>query len=308
MATFGTVGTAMATPLDDDESLDLLGAARLARHLVDHGTDLLVLNGTTGESPTLGRDEVALLVTAVRDAVGTDAQIIVGTGTNATRATIERTKAAAELGVDGVLVVSPYYNRPDHAGMMRHFTEVAAATDLPMMVYDVPSRTGRAMEVRTLVELSTVDTIMGVKDAAADLGKTADVLRQTASAATGFDAWCGADEVNLPMLSLGAVGLVSVTAHLAGDDLARMCAAVRSGDLATARGIHLRLMPLHRALFAAPSPAPLKAGLGLLDLPAGPVRGPLVDAPDDIVELVRDAMDHAGLLPHLPNDTDSRNG
>lgn len=294
MPTFGAVGTAMATPFTDDEQLDLLGAARLARHLVDHGTDMLVLAGTTGESPTLAPDEVALLVTAVRDAIGTEADLLVGTGTNSTRATVERTKAAADLGADGALVVSPYYNRPDHAGMMRHFTTVAAATDLPVLLYDVPSRTGRAIEVQTLVELSSLDTVVGVKDAAADLGKTADVL---AEAASGFDVWCGADEVNLPILALGGVGLVSVTAHLAGDDLARMCAAVAAGDLATAREIHLRLMPLHRAMFAAPSPAPLKAGMALLGLPAGPVRGPLTDAPDDVVALVRDALDHAGLLP-----------
>lgn len=296
MAAFGRVGTAMATPLHDDESLDTDGAARLARHLVEHGTDVLVLAGTTGESPVLVGDEVARLVEVVRKEVDGEATVVVGTGTNATDATVERTRMAADLGADGALVVAPYYNRPDHDGMMRHFTTVAAATDLPLMLYDVPQRTGRAIEADTLVALSAVDTIVGCKDATGDLGKAADVLARTAGAAGGFDLWCGADEVNLPMLALGAAGVVSVTAHLAGDDLARMCAAVADGDLATAREVHLRLMPLHRALFLSPSPAPLKAGLALFDLPAGPVRGPLAAAPDGVVDQVRHALDHAGLL------------
>ncbi len=297
MATFGPVGTAMATPFDDDEKLDVLGAARLARHLVDHGTDTLVLVGTTGESPTLTPDEVALLVVAVRDAVGTEAQIVVGTGTNSTNATVTQTRAARDLGADGALVVSPYYNRPDHDGMMRHFTTVAEATDLPVMLYDIPHRTGRAIEADTLVALSDIDTIIGCKDAAGDLGKSADVLARTADAPGGFDLWCGADELNLPLLAIGAAGLVSVTAHLAGDDLARMCAAVADGDLATAREIHFRLLPLHHALFLSPSPAPLKAALALFDLPAGPVRGPLAEAPTGVVDQVRHALDQAGLLP-----------
>ncbi len=297
MATFGPVGTAMATPFADDEKLDVAGAQRLARHLVDHGTDTLVLVGTTGESPTVTADEVALLVSGVREAVGTEADVVVGTGTNSTTATVEATRAARDLGADGVLVVSPYYNRPDHDGMMRHFTAVAQATDLPVVVYDVPHRTGRAIAADTLVALSEIDTIIGCKDATSDLSKSADVLARTAEAPGGFDLWCGADEVNLPMLAIGAAGLVSVTAHLAGDDLARMCAAVAAGDLATAREIHFRLLPLHRALFLSPSPAPLKAALALFDLPAGPVRGPLADAPDGVVDQVRHALDHAGLLP-----------
>ncbi len=296
MPAFRAVGTAMATPLHPDESLDEAGAARLSRHLVEHGTEALYLAGTTGESPVLTTDEVARLVEAVRKEVDGEAQVVVGTGTNSTAATVERTRAATDLGADGVLVVSPYYNRPDHAGMMRHFTSVAAATDLPVMLYDVPQRTGRALEVPTLVELSQVDTIVGLKDAAGDLAKTAQVLRLTGGPEHRFDVWCGADELNLPMLAIGAAGLVSVSAHVCGDDLARMCRAMASGDLATAREIHLRLMPVHAALFATPSPAPVKAALALLDLPAGPVRSPLVDAPEPVVTSLRHTLDHAGLL------------
>lgn len=296
MAVFGHVATAMATPFTEDESLDEAGAATLARHLVDHGTETIVLVGTTGESPTLDADEVARLVTAVSDEVGDEAGVVLGAGTNSTTKTVAACEAAAGMGVDGLLVVSPYYNRPDHAGMLRHFHAVAAATDLPILVYDVPHRTGREVGVDTLVELAQVDNIVGVKDAAANLGKTADVLARTADAPGGFEVYCGADELNLPMLAIGGSGLVSVSAHLAGDDLARMCAAVEAGDLATAREIHLRLMPLHRALFLSPSPAPLKAGLELLGLPAGPVRGPLVDAPDAVVDAVRRALLHAGII------------
>lgn len=296
MPIFGRVATAMATPFHDDESLDEAGTARLARHLVDHGTDTVVLAGTTGESPTLTTDEVARMVAAVRGEVGDETRVMVGTGTNSTASSVANTAAAADLGADAVLVVMPYYNRPDHASQMRHFTAVAAATDLPVLLYDVPHRTGREIDVATLIALSQLDNVVGVKDAAANLGKTADVLAATAGAPGGFEVYCGADELNLPMVALGAAGLVSVSAHLAGDDLARMCAAIADGDLATAREIHLRLMPLHRALFVSPSPAPLKAGLRLLDLPAGPVRGPLVDAPDDVVATVHAALDHAGIL------------
>jgi 4-hydroxy-tetrahydrodipicolinate synthase len=296
MPVFGRVATAMATPFHDDESLDEAGAARLARHLVDHGTDTVVLAGTTGESPTLSRDEVARLVAAVRAEVGDGARVMVGTGTNSTASSVAATAAAADMGADAVLVVMPYYNRPDHASQMRHFTAVAGATDLPVLLYDVPHRTGREIDVATLIALSQLDNVVGVKDAASNLGRTADVLAATAGAPGGFEVYCGADELNLPMMALGAAGLVSVSAHLVGDDLARMCAAVDAGDLATAREIHLRLMPLHRALFVSPSPAPLKAGLRLLDLPAGPVRGPLVDAPDDVVATVHAALDHAGIL------------
>lgn len=296
MPVFGRVATAMATPFADDETLDMAGIARLASHLAGTGSDTIVVNGTTGESPTLSLDEVATVVGTVRDTVGDDTRVMVGTGTNSTTASVARTAAAADMGADAVLVVSPYYNKPDHAGMMRHFTAVAAATDLPVMMYDVPSRTGREMPVSSIVELARIEHVVALKDACADLGKTGDVLAATADTPR-FEVYCGADEVNLPMLAVGAAGLVSVSAHLCGDDLAAMCAAVAAGDLPTARELHLRLLPLHRALFMSPSPAPLKAGLELLGLPAGPVRGPLTAAPQPVVDAMCAALDHAGLLP-----------
>ncbi len=297
MPLFGHVATAMATPFADDESLDTDGAARLARHLVDHGTDTLVLNGTTGESPSLTTEEVARLVAAVREEVGDGARVMLGTGTNSTRTSVERTAEAADLGADSVLVVMPYYNRPDPTGQVRHFTAVAAATDLPVLLYDVPHRTGREIDLQALVTLSRVDNIVGVKDAASNLGKTADLLHLTAGDVPGgFEVYCGADELNLPMLALGAAGLVSVSAHLVGDQLAQMCRAVDAGDLATARAIHLRCMAIHRELFREASPAPLKAALQLLDVPAGPVRGPLTGASPEATMAIALAMVHAGVL------------
>ena len=209
----GRVITALATPFLPDGSLDLPGAAVLARHVIASGSDGLVLGGTTGESPTLRDTELWDLVSAVREAVPDGARITVGTGTNDTSRSAERTVRATEAGADGVLVVTPYYNRPSQAGLVAHFTAVASATDLPVLLYDIPSRTGREIDVDTLVTLSRVPNIIGVKDATGRADKTADVVLATHGAPGGFDVWSGSDEVNLPLLSVGAVGVVSVAAH-----------------------------------------------------------------------------------------------
>jgi 4-hydroxy-tetrahydrodipicolinate synthase len=285
----GRVITALATPFLPDGGLDLDGAAVLARHVVGSGSDGLVIGGTTGESPTLRDGELWDLVAAVRDAVGDRARIVVGTGTNDTTRSVERTERATELGADGVLVVTPYYNRPSQAGLVAHFTAVAAATDRPVMLYDIPSRTGREIDVDTLVTLSRVPNIIGVKDATARVDKSADVVLATRGAPGGFDVWSGSDEVNLPLLSVGAVGVVSVAAHLAGPEIAEMV-AVHATDPVRARELHLACMPLHRALFLDPNPGPLKAALRARGLPAGPVRLPLVDASGDVAAKVVDAL------------------
>ena len=285
----GRVITALATPFRADGSLDLDGAADLARHVVASGSDGLVLGGTTGESPTLRGEELWELVAAVRGAVGGSARLTVGTGTNDTARSVERTVRAADAGADGVLVVTPYYNRPSQAGLVAHFSAVAAATDRPVLLYDIPSRTGREIDVDTLVTLSRVPNIIGVKDATGRVDKAADVVRATRGAPGGFDVWSGADEVNLPMLAVGAVGVVSVAAHLAGPEIAEMV-AVHATDPARARELHLACMPLHRALFLDPNPGPLKAALRARDLPSGPVRLPLVDAGASVTERVVAAL------------------
>lgn len=285
----GRVVTALATPFLPDGRLDLEGAGVLARHVVATGSEGLVLGGTTGESPTLRDEELWDLVGAVRDAVGPDVRLTVGTGTNDTSRTVERTVRAAAAGVDAALIVTPYYSRPSQAGLVAHFTAVAAATDLPVMLYDIPSRTGRELAVDTLVTLSRVENIIGVKDATARVDKAADVLLATRGAPGGFDVWSGSDEVNLPLLSLGAVGVVSVAAHLAGPEIAEMV-AVHVTDPVRARELHLACMPLHRALFVDPNPGPLKAALRARGLPAGPVRMPLADVDATVTAVVVDAL------------------
>jgi 4-hydroxy-tetrahydrodipicolinate synthase len=273
----GRVLTALATPFLSDGALDEVGAGVLARHVASTGSDGLVIGGTTGESPTLRDDELWRLVAAVRAAVPDTVRITVGTGTNDTQRSVERTRRAADEGVDGVLVVTPYYNRPSQAGLVAHFTAVAAATGLPVLLYDIPARTGREIALESLIALAQIPNVIGVKDATGDLAKAADVLHATRGVPGGFDVWSGADEVNLPLLSIGAVGVVSVAAHVAGPEIAEMVACFVTDPL-RARDLHLACMPLHRALFLDPNPGPLKAVLAARGLPAGPVRAPLADA------------------------------
>jgi len=285
----GRVLTALATPFLPDGGLDEPGAGVLARHVASTGSDGLVVGGTTGESPTLRDDELWRLVAAVRAAVPDGTRIVVGTGTNDTQRSVERTRRAADEGVDGVLVVTPYYNRPSQAGLVAHFTAVAAATELPVLLYDIPSRTGREIALDSMLELAHVPNIIGVKDATGDLAKAADVLHATCGVPGGFDVWSGADEVNLPLLSIGAVGVVSVAAHVAGPEVAEMVACFATDPL-RARDLHLACMPLHRALFLDPNPGPLKAVLAARGLPAGPVRAPLADAGAEVRDRVVAAL------------------
>lgn len=285
----GSVITAMATPFRGDGSLDLDGVQRLAAHLVATGTDTIVVNGTTGESPTLRGDEAWQVLAATIDAVGDDGLVMMGTGTNDTDATVAKTQRATEAGADAVLVVTPYYSRPSQAALVQHFTTVAEATTLPCMLYDVPSRTATEIALDTIVTLAQVDNIIGVKDAVANVAKTAEIVAGTRSAPGSFGVWSGADEVNLPVLAVGGTGFVSVAAHLVGPQLAEMARLFPSAP-DKARDIHLALLPLCRALFAEPSPAPLKGALARLGLPAGPVRGPLLDASPAAVDAVMDAL------------------
>lgn len=294
MPVFGRVVTAMATPFTSDGDLDLDGAARLATHLVDHGTETVLIVGTTGESPTLHGDEPWDLLAAVKDAVGDRAKVMIGTGSNDTAKTVAATEQATERGADAILIVTPYYNKPAQRALVQHFNAAAGATDLPVLLYDIPGRTSREIELQTLITLSETRNIVGVKDAVGDLAKTAEIVAATQAAPGGFEVYCGADELNLPMLAVGAVGFVSVAAHLAGDHLAEM-AEVFETDPVKARQLHLDLLPLCRALFLEPSPAPLKGALNRLGLPGGVLRPPMIEAEDATVEAVLAAMDHAGL-------------
>lgn len=286
----GPVVTAMVTPFTTDGELDLAGAKRLAQHLVATGSATVLVNGTTGESPTLHGEAQWDLLAAVREGVGDAGSVMIGTGSNDTRKTVAATERATEAGADAVLVVTPYYNRPQQNGLVAHFRAAADATDLPVLLYDVPGRTALPLSVATLTELAAVANIVGVKDATGDLGKAADVRLATHEATGGFDLWSGSDEVNLPILAVGGYGVVSVSAHLVGPEIAEMV-RVFPTDPRRALDLHLRCMPLHRALFIESSPAPLKGALNHLGLPAGPVRGPLADAAPETVKAVMGAYE-----------------
>jgi 4-hydroxy-tetrahydrodipicolinate synthase len=288
----GRVLTAMATPMHSDRSVDFDGAQRLAAHLVEHGNDGLVVCGTTGESPTLTHAETLDLFRAVVDAVGDRATVVAGCGKNDTAATVALTHEATALGVDAVMFVTPYYNRPSQRGLTAHFTAAAEATDLPVMLYNIPSRSAVEVAPETLLDLATaVDNIVAVKDAVGDLIKTAWLAARKPE---DFFIYSGDDATFLPLLSVGGHGVVSVAAHLVGDDMARMVELYPT-DPVKATEIHLRLLPLFTGLFVDSSPGPLKAGLRLAGLPAGPVRPPLADADDAVTAIVSDAMKAAGV-------------
>jgi 4-hydroxy-tetrahydrodipicolinate synthase len=286
---FGRVLVAMVTPFLADGGLDLDGAQRLATHLVDAGCDGLVVNGTTGESPTTSDHEKQLLVRAVVDAVGGRAHVVAGAGTNDTAHSVELAREAEKAGAAGILAVTPYYNKPPQEGLIRHFTAVADATDLPVMLYDIPARTGVAIASETLVRLAAHERIVAVKDAKDDLGASSWVMANTELA-----YYCGTDALNLPLLSVGAVGFVSVVGHVFASDLAAMVRAFDAGDVAQALALNRRLLPAYRGFFTTQGVITTKAALRLLGLPGGPVRSPLVDATDDEVAALRAALTAAG--------------
>ncbi|WP_211262391.1 4-hydroxy-tetrahydrodipicolinate synthase [Nitriliruptor alkaliphilus] len=286
----GRVVTAMITPFTSDGALDLDGAQTLADHLVSNGTDTVLVHGTTGESPTLLGEEMWELLAAVKDAVGDRANVMMGSGSNATATAIRSTQRATEMGADSLLVVTPYYNKPDQRGLVRHFRAVAEVTDLPIVLYDIKPRTATAIEVSTMVDLAEVPNIVGTKDASGEWAKVGDVLVATEGAPGGFGVWSGADEFNLGSIATGATGVISVAAHLVGRELAEMI-DVFATDPLRARQLHLACLPLHRALFAEPSPAPLKAAMNELGLPAGPVRLPLAEASPEATRTVLDALE-----------------
>ncbi|MFI6330842.1 4-hydroxy-tetrahydrodipicolinate synthase [Micromonospora chersina] len=288
---FGRLITAMVTPFTADGSLDLDGAVRLASHLVDEqGNDALVLNGTTGESPTTTDAEQEALIRAVAEAVGDRARIVAGVGTNDTRHTIELAAQAEKAGAHGLLVVTPYYNKPPQSGLLRHFTAVADATGLPVMLYDIPHRAGTAIATDTLVELAEHGRIVAVKDAKGDLAATSWVL-----ARSDLAYYCGEDALTLPALAVGAVGVVGTSTHFTGVQTKQMIEAYEAGDTATALALHRRLLPLFTGIFRTQGVILVKAGLAAKGLPAGPVRSPLVDATGDELAQLRADCAAAGL-------------
>jgi len=269
---FGTVVTAMVTPMKADGAIDLDETKRLAQWLVEHGSGGLVVCGTTGEGPTLTDTEKLSLFAAVASAVRGKAKVIANTGGNDTRRSVEFTKQAAECGVDGALVVGPYYNKPPQAGLIEHFTAIADATALPIMIYNIPGRTAVNIVPDTIVALSAHPNIVAVKESSGDLMQIAEIC---ARAPHGFEVYSGDDHLALPVASIGGVGVVSVASHLAGDDIKSMLDLHSAGDVEAAASIHQRLLPLIRAIFATTSPIPVKAAVERLGFSVGRCRLPL---------------------------------
>jgi len=263
----------MVTPFDERGEVNYEAAAELAAYLVKNGSTGLVLSGTTGESPTLSMEEKLELFRVVVEAVGEKAYILAGTGSYSTRDAVKLTKAASETGVHGILSVTPYYNRPPQEGLFRHFREVAGATDLPVMIYNVPKRTGVNISPETTLRLAEIENIVSIKEAGQDLEQAAAICR---NAPPGFTVYSGDDSLTLPMLSVGAVGVVSVASNIAGPAIARMIAAYQNNRTEEAAALHRKLLPLFQGLFMTSSPIPVKAALKMMGFPVGEPRLPLV--------------------------------
>ncbi|MEW2522731.1 4-hydroxy-tetrahydrodipicolinate synthase [Actinacidiphila alni] len=281
-APFGRVLTAMVTPFTADGALDLDGAQRLAAHLVDAGNDGLVVNGTTGESPTTSDTEKDRLVRAVVEAVGDRAFVVAGVGTNDTAHSAELARQAETAGAHGLLTVTPYYNKPPQEGLYRHFTTIADATGLPVMLYDIPGRSGVPIETETLVRLGEHPRIVANKDAKGDLAAASWALSRS-----GLAWYSGDDMLNLPLLAIGATGFVSVVGHLVSPELRALLDAYTSGDVTKAAEIHQRLLPVYTGMFRAQGVITTKTALALRGLPAGPLRLPLVELDEAATEQLR---------------------
>jgi len=276
---FGKVITAMVTPFDENLKVDFKAFENLIEHLLQNGTDTLLVAGTTGESPTLSDEEKLKLFKAAKTIAGDRAKIMAGTGSNSTKHSIELSIKAEELGVDGLLLVAPYYNKPTQEGLYQHFKAVAKSVNIPVVPYNVPGRTSVCIEPETLARLSNIQNIVAVKDAGGNLDKTS----KTRVLAPELEIYSGDDSLTLPMLALGAKGVISVASHIVGSDIKAMIENFESGNTEEAQSIHLRLFELFKGLFMITSPIPLKAALNMMEIKVGGLRPPLVSADKDIL-------------------------
>lgn len=290
---FGTLLTAMITPMLDDLSVDYDGAAKLAEYLVEHGSDGLVVAGTTGESPTLTDEERVKLFATVVDAVGGKVPVIAGTGSNSTAHTIELTKQAEKVGVDGVMLVAPYYNRPSQAGLLEHFKTVVQETQLPVMIYNIPSRTGVNITADTMLEIAKLRNVVAVKEASGNLDQVGEIIRRSGR---DLKVYSGDDSLTLPVLSIGGDGVVSVASHLVGNRIREMIDAYNNGQTKSAADIHLDLLPLFKVLFITSNPVPVKIALSMMGLPAGPVRLPLANPSEEEINQIKQVMQELDLV------------
>jgi 4-hydroxy-tetrahydrodipicolinate synthase len=286
----GEVLTAIVTPFRADGSVDLDAFRELAAHLVDHGNDGIVVAGTTGESPTLSDDEKLQLFAAARDAVGDRASVVAGTGTYDTAHSVRLTKQAHELGVDGILVVTPYYSKPPQRAIVRHFEEIAAATDKPVIVYNIPGRVVVNIEPETIEELARIPNVSAVKQAHDDLDEARRIVE------IGLDLYAGDDNLTFPFLQLGGRGVISVDGHIWGTQIKEMVRLFKAGDVEGAAALHDELQPAFDLLRIQTNPIPIKAALNLLGHQVGGYRLPMVEPTARELEQVRACLERAGVL------------
>ncbi|NYE57061.1 4-hydroxy-tetrahydrodipicolinate synthase [Carboxydothermus ferrireducens] len=286
MAVFGRLLTAMVTPFDRDGKVNLEQAQKLASFLVENGSDGIVVAGTTGESPTLSFEEKVDLFKAVVEAVGGKAAVIAGTGSNATEASIKLTKAAEKVGVDGVMLVAPYYNKPSQKGLVEHFQAIAGATSLPVMIYNIPGRTGVNILPKTMAKIAELENVVAIKEAAGSVDQATELIRILPERVKVFS---GDDSLTLPILAVGGYGVVSVASHLVGLKIKEMIDQFLLGNVAVAARLHQELYPLIKALFITTNPVPVKTALNLMGHKVGGFRLPLVDmTEEEKEELVRE--------------------
>jgi 4-hydroxy-tetrahydrodipicolinate synthase len=295
MPQLGAVLTAMVTPFDSELRVDLQRAADLAVYLVEHGSDGLVVAGTTGEAPTLSKAEKLDLFKVVKEAVGDAAAVVAGTGSNNTADSIEITRAVNGLGLDGIMLTGPYYNKPSQEGFYQHFKAIATVTDLPVVLYNVPGRTAKNIEAATVLRLAEeLGNVVAVKEASGDLEQISVIC---AGSPADFVVYSGEDVLTLPMLAVGCVGVISVASHLAGPQIAAMVAAHIAGRVDEAARIHQSLLPIYKACFlGSGNPACVKRGLDIIGQPTGGTRLPLVEATDADTEVIRRACAGLGLV------------
>jgi len=290
---FGRVLTAMITPMNEDMSLNISQAGKLARHLVKSGSDGLVVAGTTGESPTLTKEEKIELFRAVVEEVGGEATVIAGTGNYSTAESVEMTREAEKMGVDGIMLVAPYYNKPSQEGLYQHFKTVAESTDLPVMIYNIPGRTSVNILPETLARLAEIDNIVAVKEASGNLNQVSEVVRLTPD---NFLVYSGDDSLTMPIMAVGGRGVVSVVSHLAGERIKEMVDAFATGNATRAAELHCQLMPLFKGMFITTNPVPVKAALNLLGWNVGRPRLPLVDVTEGEKEKLKAILEEQKLL------------
>ncbi|WP_213975130.1 4-hydroxy-tetrahydrodipicolinate synthase [Tepidanaerobacter acetatoxydans] len=289
---FGKVITAMVTPFDEELNIDYKALENLIEHLLATGTDTLLVAGTTGESPTLTDEEKLDLFKACKEIAGKRAKIMAGTGSNSTLHSIELSQKAEKVGVDSLLLVSPYYNKPTQEGLYRHFKAIAEAVNIPVVPYNVPGRTAVTIEPETLARLSEIKNVAAVKDAVGNLDKTS----KTRLLAPNLEIYSGDDSLTLPMLALGAQGVISVASHVVGSEIKQMITSFEEGNTKKAKEIHLKLFNIFKALFVITNPIPVKAALNLIGVQVGGLRLPLCDADDNTIAALKKALSELGKI------------